>query len=213
MRDLMELLPRGDVVVVLQLTGEQVLAALENSVSKFPAQSGQFLQVSGLAFQFDASKPARSRVVPGSVTSHGKPLQLGVKYSVAMLHYLSKGKVHCVQWHTCAATVGAQPTALMWLSLWTWLWLWLGVPQDGYDMFRKGKVLVDDENGPILPTIIRNHFRKLSMTTRAQATITLMLAQQPAYSTLLSLPCRRLPQRLRAASRAPGAAVCEQAAA
>ena len=39
-----------------------MLEALENAVSKYPQLEGRFLQVSGLKFAFDPSKPVGERV-------------------------------------------------------------------------------------------------------------------------------------------------------
>jgi len=46
MRDLMSVLPMIDALVVIAVTGTQLLAALENGVSKYPALEGRFPQVS-----------------------------------------------------------------------------------------------------------------------------------------------------------------------
>lgn len=44
-RDLLNILPMMDETVVLQVTGQQLLAALENGVSMWPKQEGRFPQV------------------------------------------------------------------------------------------------------------------------------------------------------------------------
>ncbi len=67
-RDLVALLPFfGDVVVKVRVPGAVVLAALENSVSQWPAADGRFCQVSGVRFAFDAARAPGARLVPGSV--------------------------------------------------------------------------------------------------------------------------------------------------
>ncbi|CAE7864938.1 yfkN, partial [Symbiodinium microadriaticum] len=66
-RDLVNLLPMLDELCLLQLSGAQVLEALENSVSQYPRLEGRFAQVSGVSFQFDAAKPPNQRIVEGSV--------------------------------------------------------------------------------------------------------------------------------------------------
>ena len=45
MRDLMEILPWVDSVVVIVVTGSQLVAAMENGVSKYPEHEGRFPQV------------------------------------------------------------------------------------------------------------------------------------------------------------------------
>ncbi|KAJ7360478.1 hypothetical protein OS493_015579 [Desmophyllum pertusum] len=40
---------------------------------------------------------------------------------------------------------------------------YLAKGKDGYQVFAKAKVLVDEEDGPILNTIVRNHFRSINI--------------------------------------------------
>ena len=55
--------------------------ALENSVSMYLYQDGRFLQVSGVKFAFDPSKPSGSRVDPYLITVQDEYLSLNkVKY-------------------------------------------------------------------------------------------------------------------------------------
>jgi len=89
LRDIYTVLPFDNILVGIELTGEQILAALEHSVSAYPAQLGGFLQVSGLTFTFDASKPAGQRVV--EVLVGGEPLDLKQVYRVATNDFLAAG--------------------------------------------------------------------------------------------------------------------------
>lgn len=66
-QDLLAILPMVDALTVLQVTGEQLVQALENGVSQYPKHEGRFPQVSGLSFSFDPSQPSGRRVVPASV--------------------------------------------------------------------------------------------------------------------------------------------------
>ncbi|KAJ1948861.1 hypothetical protein FBU59_001401 [Linderina macrospora] len=72
MRDIMEIFPFDDPVVVVKLTGDQIRRALENGVSKWPAQEGRFPQVSGLRFQFDPRRPPGDRVTSIMITASAK---------------------------------------------------------------------------------------------------------------------------------------------
>jgi 2',3'-cyclic-nucleotide 2'-phosphodiesterase (5'-nucleotidase family) len=58
--EVLTVLPFGNNLVTLDLTGEEILAALEHSVSA-PGQ-GSFMQVSGLKFKYDPAKPVGERV-------------------------------------------------------------------------------------------------------------------------------------------------------
>lgn len=49
-------------------------------------------QVSNITFKFDPNQPGGSRIVSGSVTVKGAPLDLNAKYSMATKEYLSLGK-------------------------------------------------------------------------------------------------------------------------
>jgi 2',3'-cyclic-nucleotide 2'-phosphodiesterase (5'-nucleotidase family) len=82
--------PASDAVVVLSLRGTQVLAALERAVSFAPQSSSGFLQVSGLKFTYDASKPGGKRVV--SATVGGAPLDAVKTYKVATTRPLANGQ-------------------------------------------------------------------------------------------------------------------------
>ncbi len=50
--------PFGNAMCVVEATGQQILDALEKSVSKLPDENGGFLQVSGLTFTVDMSVPS-----------------------------------------------------------------------------------------------------------------------------------------------------------
>ena len=103
LEDLMKLLPFANELMVVELTGAQVLHCLENSVSGWPKKEGRFVQVSGVKFEFDGSKDPMGRVTEGSVmTACGRyqpgteqnpyvPLDLEKKYSVGALDFAAKG--------------------------------------------------------------------------------------------------------------------------
>ena len=65
--DLYNVMPFGDMIATGTLTGQQLLDVLEFSVSSLPAESGAFMQVSGLRFEVNPSIP--SLVVKDSETS------------------------------------------------------------------------------------------------------------------------------------------------
>jgi len=87
--DIYELLPFLNTLVMMDLTGAQIRAALELSVNKYPYEFGSFLHVSGLKFTFDPTKPAFSRVV--NVWVGGEPLVETAVYRVATNDFLAAG--------------------------------------------------------------------------------------------------------------------------
>lgn len=88
-RDILTELPFGNVTVVTELPGSQILAALENGVSQVEKGAGRFPQVSGISFAFDPSAPAGSRV--SDVKVGGEPLDPDRVYTVATNDYMLGG--------------------------------------------------------------------------------------------------------------------------
>ena len=130
MRDLVALLPMPDALAVLSLTGAALLQALENGVSMYPRLEGRFPCVSGVRFAFDPSKAPGARIDRASVTVRGSALEDAREYRVVTKEYLTLGKDG-------------------YKSL---------VP--GYDDGEgaKCRMLVDGEEAPVLPTLVRNRF-------------------------------------------------------
>ena len=88
-KDILTELPFGNVVMLIELSGANLLAALENGVSQVPDAAGRFPQVSGLTFSYDAAKPAGSQIV--KVKIGGAPLDPGGTYKVATNDYVFGG--------------------------------------------------------------------------------------------------------------------------
>jgi 5'-nucleotidase/2',3'-cyclic phosphodiesterase and related esterases len=88
-----EVLPFGNTLVVMDLKGREILAALENGVSQWEQGAGRFLQVSGLRYAFDLARPAGSRVVRVEVkTEKGfAPLDLEATYRVVVNSFIANG--------------------------------------------------------------------------------------------------------------------------
>ena len=62
-RDILTELPFGNVTVMSEITGQQVLDAMENGVSRVEDGSGRFAQISGMSMVYDPTAPAGSRIV------------------------------------------------------------------------------------------------------------------------------------------------------
>jgi 5'-nucleotidase len=90
MGNLMDILPFEDNVVVIQVTGEQLLLALENGFSKVPATEGRFPALSGVKVTFDPHAEPMKRV--RQVTVGNEPLVTDKLYSVCTKMYMSKGR-------------------------------------------------------------------------------------------------------------------------
>ncbi|GEM85529.1 bifunctional metallophosphatase/5'-nucleotidase [Meiothermus granaticius] len=88
-KDILSILPFGNTVISLKLTGEQLKAALENGVSQVEKGAGRFPQVSGLSFTYDPSRPVGQRVLEVKVGS--EPLNPTQTYVVATNDYMGNG--------------------------------------------------------------------------------------------------------------------------
>lgn len=60
--DVLTVMPFGNALGIMELTGAEILEALEHSVSEAPDASGAFLQVAGMKYEYDSAKPAGERV-------------------------------------------------------------------------------------------------------------------------------------------------------
>ena len=94
---ILEVLPFGNTVSTFELSGEDLLAALENGVSRVGADSGtgRFLQVSGLRFSWDGSQEPGSRIVSAEVwneeTGEWEPVDPEAIYTVACNDFMRRG--------------------------------------------------------------------------------------------------------------------------
>ncbi|KAJ1928719.1 hypothetical protein IWQ60_001819 [Tieghemiomyces parasiticus] len=148
MRTIMELFPFEDPMVVVRLSGDQLRQALENGVSKYPAQEGRFPQISGMRIQFDPRLPPGARIVdvqilvPGTTTALAPgdgpakspqyvPLDPQTMYNVATREYMADG-------------------------------------HDGYDVLKEGERVVDDESGVLISALFRRYFLGLKYTRALQ---------------------------------------------
>lgn len=84
-------LPFVNSLVTVEVTGDKVYSALERGLREWPngSSNGGFLQVSGIVYEFDGSKPAGKRLI--SVFKDGQPLDKNKVYKVATNDYLVNG--------------------------------------------------------------------------------------------------------------------------
>ena len=87
--DIQSELPFGNRTIVLEVSGADLLAALENGVSGVEAGAGRFPHVSGMAFRFDPTKLPGRRV--DGVTVAGEPLDPARTSRLATTDFLGRG--------------------------------------------------------------------------------------------------------------------------
>lgn len=89
MGEVLTVLPFQNTLSTFQVTGETIIAALENGVSQVEEGAGRFPQVAGITFAFDAAKPAGERV--SDVMVGGAAIDLAKSYNVVSNNYVRNG--------------------------------------------------------------------------------------------------------------------------
>lgn len=89
-KDIMNCFPFEDPIVVIKVTGQAVVEALENAVSKYPALEGRFPQVSNIEFEFDPQQPEGSRVTYTKIGD--EPVDLEKEYVMVTRGYMARGR-------------------------------------------------------------------------------------------------------------------------
>ncbi|XP_050733996.1 5'-nucleotidase-like isoform X2 [Eriocheir sinensis] len=92
MRDLMTILPMLDPLLVLEITGEKLVQALENGVSQYPKLEGRFPQVAGVQFVFDPKAEPGSRIIRDLVKVGDEYLNPDMKYRLVTKAYMHQGR-------------------------------------------------------------------------------------------------------------------------
>ena len=88
-RDILSELPFGNKTVLLELTGGELRAALENGFGGIEKTSGRFPQVSGLKVVYDPRRPPGARVI--AVTHEGAALDPDGRYTLATNDFMARG--------------------------------------------------------------------------------------------------------------------------
>ena len=92
--DILTIHPFGNVFVLREYSGEQILAALEHGVMGEGAKGPHLLQPAGIRYEVDSTRPEGSRIIKAEVIgSDGKArrLELSARYVTALTDYLSGG--------------------------------------------------------------------------------------------------------------------------
>ena len=87
--NLIEVFPFGNSVVLIEVTGEKLLQAMEHGLRLYPEQNGGFPHISGGVLTFDPSQEAGQRVV--SLTIGGEEVDPQKAYKVATNDFMAAG--------------------------------------------------------------------------------------------------------------------------
>lgn len=92
--EVISVLPFGNTLATVTLTGAELKQTLEKSVSLYPLENGGFLHVSGAKVEFDSSKPAGQRIVKISykdAQNNYIEIQNNLTYTIATNAFTAKG--------------------------------------------------------------------------------------------------------------------------
>ncbi|MDD7362591.1 MAG: 5'-nucleotidase C-terminal domain-containing protein [Peptoniphilus sp.] len=81
--------PFGNTIMKIELTGADIVKALEHGVADAPAPEGKFPQVSGITFKYDTEQKAGERVF--DVKVNGKALDPKATYTLATNDFMAVG--------------------------------------------------------------------------------------------------------------------------
>ncbi|RKJ32352.1 bifunctional metallophosphatase/5'-nucleotidase, partial [Butyricicoccus sp. 1XD8-22] len=92
--EVITVLPFGNTLALMDVTGAELKAAFEASVANYPDENGGFLHVAGAKVEFDSSKPAGERIISiqyDDGTGNYVELEDNKTYTVATNAFTAKG--------------------------------------------------------------------------------------------------------------------------
>lgn len=89
MGEVLTVLPFQNTLATFEVTGETIVAALENGVSEVEDGAGRFPQVAGISFTVDLSQEPGARV--SDVMVGGAPIDMAATYGVVSNNYVRNG--------------------------------------------------------------------------------------------------------------------------
>ncbi|KAK6331511.1 hypothetical protein TWF730_004592 [Orbilia blumenaviensis] len=117
-KDLLDCFPFQDPCVVIKISGEKILGALENAFCKVPALEGRFPQVSGMRIVYDPDAEPFKRVVSVSMgcaqdPKRYEPLVKDKLYTMATRDYMQRGKEGNEMMADCEIVVNSESGLLL----------------------------------------------------------------------------------------------------
>ena len=87
--DVLTVFPFTNFLVKIEITGADILAALEHGLTDTPNEAGKFPQIAGMTVKYDSSKEAGSKVT--EVLVNGEALDPNKTYSLATNDFMAIG--------------------------------------------------------------------------------------------------------------------------
>ena len=114
MGEVLTVLPFQNTLSTFQVTGAQLIEALENGVSQHEEQAGRFPQVAGMSFAFDPKAEAGSRI--SDVMVAGEPIDLEKTYGAVSNNYVRNGGDGYAMFKDAANAYDYGPERCSWLT-------------------------------------------------------------------------------------------------
>ncbi|MDO5062732.1 MAG: 5'-nucleotidase C-terminal domain-containing protein [Peptostreptococcaceae bacterium] len=89
MRDMVTVFPFGNIIMVKEVKGSDIVAALEHGTNEYPNEKGAFPHVGGVTFTLRVNAPVGKRVT--DVKIGGQPIDLNKTYKVATNDFMAAG--------------------------------------------------------------------------------------------------------------------------
>ena len=89
MRDMVTVFPFGNTIMVKEIKGSDLVAALEHGTNEYPNEKGAFPHVAGVTFTLQVNAPAGKRVT--DVKVNGQPIMMDKLYTVATNDFMAAG--------------------------------------------------------------------------------------------------------------------------
>ncbi len=90
MGQILTVLPFSNLLVTVELSGADILEALEHGVSSYPEPVGHYIQISGVKFVFDPEAEPMHRVT-GVTMADGSKFDINKTYTVATSEFIAAG--------------------------------------------------------------------------------------------------------------------------
>ncbi|MGM0397320.1 MAG: 5'-nucleotidase C-terminal domain-containing protein [Bacillota bacterium] len=87
--DVLTAFPFTNVLTNIEVTGAELMAALEHGVKDYPATAGQFPHVSGMSYTFDPNQEVGSRIT--ELMINGEPVVMEETYTLVTNDFLAAG--------------------------------------------------------------------------------------------------------------------------
>ncbi len=171
--DILEIMPFEDAVVVKEITGKQVMEALESSLSKYPRHEGRFPVFAGLAVKWDSRKPEGQRVLEAHLLADGHLFEAPVgdgadrKELKSRRYELVKHRNgYDCQVYRPAIQLKEPIDPEKKYRVVTREYMSDGY--DGYEALKEGEFIVDHENGALMSALVRKFLLGASWLWRAK---------------------------------------------